>query len=268
MNTATRFVPSRSRASASGLTCLLFVFVLASACRTAQPVAPAAAPPAPAPRAVAGQAAPAVSEPDSIIWVRQSAEYYALVLQAYRAATARIELLAPTRATGSWAVILDADETVISNVTYQRERALAGLGFTPESWKAWVARRAATPLPGAAAFLRRTRELGGRIAIVTNRLASECPDTEAVFRAHGLEYDVMLCRPDGSPSDKQPRFRAVADGTTTTGLPPVEVVAWIGDNILDFPGLKQAARQAGDAAFAEVGVRFFVLPNPMYGSWQ
>jgi predicted secreted acid phosphatase len=45
------------------------------------------------------------------------------------------------------------------------------------------------------------------------------------------------------------------------------VVAWVGDNILDFPGMTQAAR--GDPrALAEFGKRYFILPNPMYGSWQ
>ena len=29
----------------------------------------------------------------------------------------------------------------------------------------------------------------------------------------------------------------------------------------------QAVRDQGDAAFAEFGKRFFVFPNPMYGSW-
>ena len=138
----------------------------------------------------------------------------------------------------------------------------------PCPWGIREAGRRASPLPGAARFLARTRQLGGRIAIVTNRLGSECPDTEAVFKAHALAYDVMLCRPDGGPSDKNPRFEAVAQGTTPAGLPPLDVVAFVGDNILDFPGMRQAARQQGETAFAEFGVRFFVVPNPMYGSWQ
>jgi predicted secreted acid phosphatase len=122
------------------------------------------------------------------------------------------------------------------------------------------------PLPGASAF--RVRALGGRIAIVTNRTATECPDTEALFLAHGLAYDVMLCRPDAGPSDKNPRFEAVARGTTPAGLPPLDVVAVVGDNIQDFPGQSQAIRKQGDEAFAPFGARFFVLPNPMYGSWE
>jgi predicted secreted acid phosphatase len=45
-------------------------------------------------------------------------------------------------------------------------------------------------------------------------------------------------------------------------------VAFLGDNIFDFPGLSQAIVKQGDEAFAQFGVRFFVLPNPMYGSWN
>lgn len=227
-----------------------------------------------APRTVPAQThvpTPPTTLPNDLKWVRDSAEYHALVLQAYRAATARVESSVQQTASlakGGWAVVLDADETVISNLTYQIERGRQGLGYTSESWNAWVKRREATPLPGAARFLTRVRELGGRIAIVTNRLGSECPDTEAVFRAHQLAYDVMLCRPDGTPSDKNPRFDAVARGQAFGLTAPLEVVAVLGDNILDFPGLSQQTRAAGEAAFSEFGVRFFILPNPMYGSWQ
>ena len=46
------------------------------------------------------------------------------------------------------------------------------------------------------------------------------------------------------------------------------ILAFIGDNILDFPGLDQRVTTAGEEAYADFGVRFFMLPNPMYGSWQ
>ncbi len=245
------------------LTSTLALALLAG-CRTAAPVP---APQAPAAPAVAPAPAP-FRAPEAIRWSRDSAEHRALFLQVYRGATAHVEREAASRAAGSWAVVLDADETVIDNSLYQLERAQAGKPFDAESWRAWCARREATPLPGAAAFLSRVRALGGRIAIVSNRTVAECPDTEAVFLAHGLAYDVMLCKPDEGPSDKNPRFEAVARGTTPAGLPPLDVVAVVGDNIQDFPGQSQAIRKQGDEAFAPFGARFFVLPNPMYGSWE
>jgi 5'-nucleotidase (lipoprotein e(P4) family) len=246
----------------------LFVVVLAlpafAACRSAAPSAPPQ-PPSPPPAA----AAPSEKPPSNAIrWSRDSAERRAIFLQVYGAATAHVEQEAAKRPGGGWAVVLDADETVIDNSVYQLERERAGLPFTGPSWHAWTQRQEALPLPGARAFLARVHELGGRIAIVTNRTVSECPDTEAVFRAHELAFDVMLCKPDAGPSDKNPRFESVVEGTTPAGLPPLEVVAFVGDNIHDFPGLSQAIRKQGDEAFAAFGARFFALPNPMYGSWE
>jgi 5'-nucleotidase (lipoprotein e(P4) family) len=148
----------------------LALVVVSSGCRTSGPTvsAPAVAPQRPA-------------VPDSIKWTRASAEHDAMFLQVYRLAAAHVDAAARTHATGTWAVVLDADETVIDNSLYQEERAVAGLGYSDASWDAWVKRREATPLPGAAAFLSHVRTSGGRIAIVTNRLASQCADTEAVF---------------------------------------------------------------------------------------
>jgi 5'-nucleotidase (lipoprotein e(P4) family) len=247
---------------------LALVLAVTAACRSAAPVAHPQAPAPAAPAAAPSSAPTAFRASEAIRWTRDSAEHRALFLQVYRAATATVEREAAARASGTWAVVLDADETVIDNSPYQLERARAGQPFDPASWKAWCARREAVPLPGASAFLSRVRALGGKIAIVTNRSAAECPDTEAVFRAHGLAYDTMLCKPDGSPSDKNPRFVAVARGTTPAGLPPLEVVAFLGDNIQDFPEKGQSIRERGDEAFADFGARFFVLPNPMYGSWE
>ena len=240
----------------------VLLLAVLTACRTA---APPVAHPVPAP---AAQPSPAPAEPDSIKWVRSAAEYRAATLQTYRLATAQVETDAAGRAAGSWAVVLDADETIISNLTYQAERAKAGLPYSTESWAVWVKRREATPIPGAAAFLARVRALGGKIAVVTNRLGSECDDTIAVFTAHALVYDAMLCRPNGTPSDKNPRFEQVRTGTAPGIGAPVTVVAFVGDNIQDFPALAQSVKDQGDAGFADFGVRFWVLPNPMYGSWQ
>ena len=232
---------------------------------------PRVAPPPPPPQGATAQrptgapapaAAPAVDHLE-IRWVRESAEYEALVRQAYRMAEDHVERAAAGRVAGSWGVVLDADETVIGNVAYQIERA--GRPHEEDAWTAWVKRREATALPGAAAFLARVRALGGRIAIVTNRREPVCEDTKAVFEARGLAYDLMLCRT--GPSDKNPRFDAVQSGLLPSTLPPLTVVAFVGDNIADFPKLSQAIRGAGDDGFVEFGSRFFMLPNPMYGSW-
>jgi 5'-nucleotidase (lipoprotein e(P4) family) len=235
-----------------------------AACRSAGSTPPPRPPTPPASTAPTAQQPVALA----IRWARDSAEHRALYLQIYRAATTHVEAEAAKHAAGTWAVVLDCDETVIDNSPYQLELDRANHLFDSASWHAWTQRREGEPLPGAAAFLARVAELGGRIAIVTNRSVSECPDTEAVFRRHALPFDVMLCKPDAGPSDKNPRFEAVLQGRTPAGLPPLEIVAFLGDNIQDFPSLSQAIRKQNDAAFAEFGARYFVLPNPMYGSWE
>lgn len=219
----------------------------------------------PAPAATTAAAADTLFP--SIRWTRSSAEHRAIFVQTYRLATDELERRAQGRASGTWAVILDADETVLDNAQYQQERARAGLPYSEESWNAWVRREAATALPGAAEFVARVRALGGRAVIVTNRDASVCDATRANLRALAIATDAVLCREPG-PSDKNPRFRAVQAGTAPSPLPPLAVVMWVGDNIGDFPGQTQAIRAQPASAFAEFGRTWIVLPNPMYGSWE
>lgn len=243
---------------------IALLFTLAAGCHSNPPPAPPkVAVPAPPPGATAASPTGPAVDPLEIRWVRESAEHEALVRQVYRAAQARVEDASVDLAAGSWGVVLDADETVLDNAPYESERARQGLAYSSESWTAWVKRREATAMPGAAAFLNRVRELGGRIAIVTNRRANVCDDTKANFEALALIYDLMLCRTD--VEDKNPRFEAVEHGTA--GAPSMKVVAYVGDNILDFPKQSQQIRGQGSEAFADFGTRFFVLPNPMYGSW-
>ncbi len=198
--------------------------------------------------------------PDSIHWVRNSAEYRAIVRQTYGLAAHELERRAQGKAPGTWAVILDADETVIDNSLYQKEQAEAGLPFSGATWSKWTARKAAPALPGAVPFLERARALGGKIAIVTNRSQGDCPATEADFRDHGIPYDLMLCKPSSGRTDKDARFEQVARD--------LEVLMWVGDNIQDFPGLRQDLRTQGADAFDAFGRTHFVIPNPMYGSWE
>ncbi len=202
----------------------------------------------------------------AIRWARRSAEHRASLIQTYRFASEALAAAVTDREPGTWAVALDADETVIDNSLYQKERAVVGEDYSSETWHEWVKRREAVPLPGALVFLHSARQLGGKIAIVTNRKQKECEDTEAVFRAHSIPFDVILCRRDDHR--KETRWRKVEEGKASADLPPLDIVMWIGDNIEDFPGLDQEIRREPEAAFERFGIEFFVLPNPMYGSWR
>jgi 5'-nucleotidase (lipoprotein e(P4) family) len=225
------------------------------------PPAPPAADPTPT-----STESTAPSLPFQIRWVRNSAEYNAVLVQTYRLAGAALERRAADREPGSWAVAVDADETLISNSQQSKEAALGAGGSFEEQWDAWVERRAAPALPGARRFLERVHDLGGKIAVVTNRRERHCPQTADNLRSEKLPFDVVLCR--GEERSKEPRWRSVEDGTAAANLAPLEIIMWVGDNIHDFPGLDQKLRFAGPEAMADFGDRFFVLPNPLYGSWE
>ncbi len=66
-------------------------------------------------------------------------------------------------------------------------------------------------------------------------------------------------RRDGLTADLDEKLREAA---------PLDIIAFVGDNILDFPRLTQAVKAGGEPAFADFGIRYFIIPNPMYGSWQ
>jgi 5'-nucleotidase (lipoprotein e(P4) family) len=229
--------------------------------------APAAAGPTadPSPAAEPPSAANAALRHREVHWVRTAAEYRAITEQVYRGAGDAVRGAAPGTG-GAWGVILDADETVLDNSEFERRIAESGREFEEWMWEDWVREEAAELVPGAGEFIALVRELGGRIAIVTNRDDALCPATRRNLQALGIRPDAVLCETD--TGEKEPRFRRVQEGSAAEGVPPIEVIAWVGDNIGDFPGLGQDLRDAPASAYQAFGRRYFVLPNPMYGSWM
>ena len=237
------------------------LFVLAAACAPATSGVRATTGPM-AQRTAAVQTGPV--PPREIHWFRNAAEMRGLYLEIYRAAGEQLDKLASENAPGTWAVILDADETVIDNSTYQFEQN--GAPYTDSAWRRWVYRRAAPALPGAVAFTRLAHQLGGRVVIVTNRENALCDPTRETLRADSIDADLVLCRT--TTADKNPRFQSVANGTASASLPALKVLMWVGDNIQDFPNMGQQVRQGPDSGYDAFGRTFFLLPNPMYGSWE
>jgi 5'-nucleotidase (lipoprotein e(P4) family) len=239
----------------------LLLLLLAAGCTSAPAPAPVAAPPP-----VPADEAPELSR--AIHWVRNSAEHRALYLQTFRLAAEQLETLATGLQPFTWAIATDADETILDNSRYQKERWDQGLDYTVETWNAWTRRREATALPGARDFLETVRRLGGKIAVVTNRRESTCAATEDNLRALRLPFDVVLCRPEQGPGDKEPRFQAVENGRASKYLPPLPIVMYLGDNVQDFPGSRQSLASASEDELAHFGKDWILFPNPMYGSWQ
>jgi acid phosphatase len=232
------------------------------------------------------------------LWVRNSSEYRASLETLYRAALESLKrgladprwTAEPTQAgdlTGlPPAVVMDLDETVLDNSEAEVQLLLRGTCFEafPASWDAWVAERRAPAVPGAVEFVQAARALADpagravRVFIITNRACGKrpgeddpCPqkaDTAANLAALGLAIadDELLVRGERAGWGGEKLSRRLAVAATH------RIVLNVGDDLADFlPDVRRQgvaerdrARCARDGYW---GTRWFMLPNPIYGSW-
>jgi 5'-nucleotidase (lipoprotein e(P4) family) len=234
------------------------------------------------------------------LWVRNSAEFRAASETIYRAAgEALARGLADPASTAEPAqagdfsalppaVVMDIDETVLDNSEPQAEMLLKGTCFDgfPKLWDDWVAKRSAPAVPGAAEFIRDAREARDgenravRIFFITNRECAPragskaaCPqqdDTAANLESLGLGSatlaDDLMLKGERAEwgSEKLARRQAVARTH--------RIVLNVGDDLADFlPAVRRATVTERDRAHCAHrdawGRRWFLVPNPMYGSW-
>jgi 5'-nucleotidase (lipoprotein e(P4) family) len=218
---------------------------------------------------------------NAVIWMQTAAEYRAATIQTYRAAeasmmralhdknwTAAVEQRRPVPDLPP-AVILDLDETVFDNSVYQARLTATAGTFNDESWQKWVAEKKAGLVPGAREFLLTAHANGVGLFYVTNRVCdpNKADDpTVTVLRNHLLPFrpERLLCKTEGS--DKSARRTLVAAGN--------RILLLIGDDFNDFltlpPGQASVAdRLSAVEAFEQYwGERWFLVPNPSYGSWE
>lgn len=257
--------------------CLLPLFVL-HACAP-QPVVPAT------------DAGPDLG----ILWVRDAAEYRALSLQAYRAASEDLHALLDD---SSWsalpdqldasnlppAIIFDVDETLVSNVDFQ---VALKPPFRNSKLDDWNAANTATPVPGAADFVQLARDAGVAVFFITNRpcqrkanISDPCPQKTVTIedlRESGIPAErenVMLSHEQpGWTREKKVRRDLIAANH--------RVIMLVGDDLGDFipcvrakavapctEGATKASRQRDTEKYGDLwGNGWYILPNPMHGSW-
>jgi 5'-nucleotidase (lipoprotein e(P4) family) len=217
-------------------------------------------------RGLLAEQPPAATRELGIKYVRDSEEYAVLARQVYRGAADAVDR-ARAGVTGPWAVVLDIDETTLDNSTYQVERAVYGLAFETDSWKAWVLRREAPAVPGVKTFIDRVRAAGGHVAWISNRDAALADAIRANLAMVGVWSDNdRLCgiKPQ-YPKSQRRREVVTGTGDCSWSNTPMRVLAFVGDQLGDFPAAAEMIPGTGsDDAF---GTTCFLLPNPMYGDW-
>lgn len=205
--------------------------------------------------------------PNSVHWIRNSAEYGAVTRQVYRQAANELLKLKETgtlKKAKNWGISIDADETILDNSLFAKERK--GARFDTVAWDEWCRRSEAPAVPGAVEFLELVKKMGGKIAVVTNRSIATLKETEENLKQLGIDFDVVL--PKEETSSKQGRWELLESGKAKEGLKPMELIMYFGDNIHDFPGMQQDLRDKDEDAYSLFGLKYFAFPNPTYGSFE
>ena len=167
------------------------------------------------------------------------------------------------------AVILDIDETVLDNSPLQGQLILDGTGFDAKTFTEWVDKADASWVPGAKAFLDYAKSKEVKVFFVTNRPKEYEASTRRNFEKLGYDLsateDTVLMRNEQKDwtSDKSTRRAHVAEN--------YRVLLLMGDDLNDFIFALGSAKERKEAVMPYVdnfGADWFLLPNPLYGSWE
>ena len=172
------------------------------------------------------------------------------------------------------AVIVDVDETVLDNSPYQARLIRDGREFDEFTWDQWCREQRALALPGALEFAQAAAAKGVTVFYLTNRAQHLDEATLANLRSAGFPV-----------AEKETVFLGlgtVVDGCEANGSDKgcrreligrrYRVLALVGDQLGDFIDVESntvGARAETVKPYANwFGERWFMLPNPTYGSWD
>ncbi len=220
---------------------------------------------------------------DALTWVQNSAEYRMLTEQTFRLALHPLitalddatitadeaQLTAGNFADKPPAIILDCDETVLDNSAYNARNILKKESYSTETWNAWCLEVQAEAIPGSLEFVTRAKALGADIFFITNRRDVVKNATVENLKKLGFpataENVLTKNKELGRGDDKISRRAMVAKNH--------RIVMLIGDSMSDLcSGLNVTEtiqrNQTGNQKFQQLGSRWIMLPNPVYGGWQ
>jgi len=162
---------------------------------------------------------------------------------------------------------------VLDNSPYQARLVANGKEYDEFTWSEWCREKRAKPLPGALEFAQDAAKRGITVFYLSNRAQDLNAATLENLRAAGF------------PVESDNAFLGL--GTVVDGCEQIgtekgcrrelvgrthRVLMQFGDQIGDFTDVDANTpdgRRAAMAPYAAwIGERWFVLPNPTYGSWE
>ena len=200
------------------------------------------------------------------LWYQNAAEVDALYQQGYNVATNKLKELLKQPTNKPYSIVLDIDETVLSNIPFQVKMIKDGTAFNPKLWDEWVQKAEAKPVAGAKEFLQFADKNKVQIYYISDRTDAQVDATIKNLEAQGLPVqgrDHLMFKKEGDKS-KEGRRQEVLKHTN--------LVMLFGDNLVDFAEFSTKSEADRDKMFeqlkAEFGDKFIIFPNPMYGSWE
>lgn len=230
----------------------------------------------------------------AVLWSAHSAEFQAISAQVYAQATRDLPRLL---ADESWsavpgfegnkglpaAVILDVDQTVLSGADMQ----MTMVPFSAQRQYEWGLSHEATPIRGSVEFIQTAKRMGIEVFFLTNRpcmkyegVDGDCPIEQGTIddlREVGVETDVdhTLFANEQPGWDREKVVRREYLATTH------RILMVIGDDYADFvacaresfrnpctePATRDSRAEALETYNHYWGNGWYILPNPMYGSW-
>jgi 5'-nucleotidase (lipoprotein e(P4) family) len=271
------FAPHSRRTHRAMRKPLLPLLLLLAACTSTAP----ATSPMPATATTADNCHESYTTINATLWMQTSAEYAAITREVYETAgrtldaaladpawTAAVE---QTHVDASMppAIILDIDETILDTSGHQALQIRNNDVYTEAGWHEWAMHDQSRAIDAARDFLLGAQKRGVNIFYVTNRdIDLEQPLRATLTRlGFPLTAESLLMRgqrPEWKTSDKSPRRAFLAT--------KYRVIMLFGDDLNDFAfatGKPLAERNAiVTAHVGDLGRKWFVLPNPVYGSWE
>lgn len=216
----------------------------------------------------------------STLWIQTAAEYEALSYQAYNTSAALLETALND---SSWtasleqgesftdlppAIILDLDETALDNSFYEARGIIDQTAFHPETWNSWVNEKKAEAIKGAAKLTSRADELGIAVYYITNRDVAVQDATVQNLQNLGFPVAEGAVMSNGG----RPEWTSAKTERRIFVAQNHRVLMLFGDDLNDFLPARDISLDERKDRVEEYkehwGVKWFVLPNPNYGSWE
>lgn len=216
----------------------------------------------------------------SLLWFQHSPEMQALYLQGFNVAKQALtyNLKHKVFKNKKNAVIVDIDETILSNELYDGWLYSSNNVYSDSSWNQWVKDVKAEPLPGAADFLNFVKDSGCEVFYVTNR--KQDPLFESTLKnlkkfnlpfadeAHLLLKTKADTTQTGRTTKEKRRLKIANELN-------YEILLLCGDQVADFDeafdvvtgGSEEQIKEQLQKAKENFGSKFIILPNPTYSDW-